>query len=158
MKNKILKLLRNLDQNDIAAITTHAVFGRGLDYFSGARVLAFTWSENTSELIALIRGSSGPYQIKITYNDFDDQESLEYHCTCPAWNQYDQCKHVICVLLTASHILNDQPIPGFSSTQLKEQLQNNTIDTHEDINTSTSTDKRSRQKQSLHVHLVPLGD
>jgi len=158
MKNKILKLLRSLDQNDIAAITTHAVFGRGLDYFSGARVLAFTWSENTSELIALIRGSSGPYQIKITYNDFDDQESLEYHCTCPAWDQYDQCKHVICVLLTASHILNDQPIPGFSSMQLKEQLQNNnqnnTIETH----TETNTSKSSRQKKSLHVHLVPLGD
>jgi len=169
MKNKILKALRNLDQNDIAALTTHAVFGRGFDYFSGARVLAFTWSQDNTELTALIRGSLAPYQITIKYDLEEAEEKeennvwrLEYHCTCPAWERHDHCKHVICTLLTASHLLNDQPIPGFTGAKLKAQIQNLTDDDLDNTtsleNTNTGTRKNSHKKSSLHLHLLPLGE
>ena len=158
MKNKILKALRNLDENQIAAITTHAVFVRGFDYFSGGRVLAFTWSKDNTELTTLISGSSIPYQIKITYDH--DADNLEYHCTCPAWERYDQCKHVVCTLLTASHILNDQPVPGFATAKLKTQLQNpDKENSYQDITTVSPTiNTVSRSKKNLHIHLIPLGE
>jgi len=150
MKNQIYKALRSLDEFDITALTTRATFNRGLEYFSSGRVLAFSWhidpSSKQDELVALIRGTATTYQIKIKLNDDDN---LEYFCNCPAWENYDMCKHVVCTLLTASHILNDKQIPGFSGPALKKQLMGNSE--------TADIDKIQEQprKSSLSLHLIP---
>lgn len=119
MRSTIFKTLRNLSQDDIAAMTTRDFYMRGASYFNDGRVIAFTWFKNDTELCALIRGSSTAYQILVRVNQNND---LEYVCNCPVWNDIFLCKHVICTLLTASNLLNDREIPGFGAA-LKVQLQ-----------------------------------
>lgn len=118
MKNNILRALRDLDQEEIPALTTSQIFSRGLDYFANGRVIAFTWHKDNSALGAVIHGSSGNYKITIRLHD----DTLAYSCSCPAWTYYDECKHVICTLLTVTHLLNDKVIPGFDGHKLKIQL------------------------------------
>lgn len=119
MKSVIFKIIRSLDQNAIAAMTSPSFYQSGKSLFENGKVIAFTWFKNNSELCALIRGSSTAHQILAKIGKTG---KIEYTCNCPAWNNILQCHHVVCALLTISNLLNDRKIPGFG-TALKVQLQ-----------------------------------
>lgn len=104
MKNKILQKLASLNDRSIELLTTENIFERGFDYFLRERVKKFSWDESSNQLIALVQGES-PYHVTVSQVD---QDSLYYLCNCPAWTQDFLCKHVICVLLIASTLLNNK--------------------------------------------------
>ncbi len=142
MNHEILKIIRTMNEEDISALTTRTIFSRGMNYFLDGRVIGLTWSDDGSQLIGLIRGSSPTYRITITRED----DYLEYTCMCPAWDDYEQCKHVVCTLLTVHHLLHNSSIPGFAGKKLKMQLLGESDE---------SLDDQARQKPSKVVSINP---
>lgn len=146
MNNKILKVLALLTQDDITAFTTHSFFRRGLEYFTYGKVIRFAWLKDDTELVALIHGSSKNYQVKIKYDDTDDE--LKSFCDCPAWNPYNYCKHLICTLLTASHVLNNEVLSDDTLLRLKMELLKS-----DSGNLGVSENNNELEKSTLSLHL-----
>lgn len=100
--NLLLEKIKNLSPEELSATVSNATtFNRGLSYFKYNKLLSFKWEENFLE--AAIQGSH-IYTVRLSLTP---QADLITSCSCPAWDSFDQCKHVICGLLTIREILSE---------------------------------------------------
>ncbi|MDR4493170.1 MAG: DEAD/DEAH box helicase [Nitrospirales bacterium] len=97
----VLKHLNAISPNQIYFLAPKAVVMRGYEYYAQGRLEAYSWDRTRTALSAIVRGS-----LRYTIRLMADDGMLAYTCNCPAWTQTDQCKHVICVLLTSVNLLN----------------------------------------------------
>lgn len=74
--------------------TTPDYFDRGWEYYRQGRVIEYRESEDL--ITAVVRGSED-------YTTEIDLASLNYHCTCPAYEHDRLCKHLVATLLTKIH-------------------------------------------------------
>jgi SNF2 family DNA or RNA helicase len=111
VNHELYEMLRGLSASTISALTTTACFQRGRRYQEEDRVVSITWDTDDSagRLTAKVRGTK-TYRVIIYLYDGE----LMARCNCPAWDPDLNCKHVVCVLLTARETLDEPtaaPVP-----------------------------------------------
>ncbi|MBI5181666.1 MAG: hypothetical protein HZA06_02010, partial [Nitrospirae bacterium] len=100
-ENKVIKLLEETPVNNIYSVAPKQYLARGFQYYREGRLVDFEWSPDHQVLKARVRGSA-VYSVSISIK----KGSLSYECDCPAWSSFDQCKHVVCALVTIRNLLN----------------------------------------------------
>ncbi|MSR76931.1 MAG: hypothetical protein EXS63_01705 [Candidatus Omnitrophica bacterium] len=92
----LLQMISSFSETEISRLTGGVSFRKGWDYLQTKRLEDFFWGEESISLCAKIRGTN-LYQVTLTQNQKKDK--IKGHCSCPAWNNGTNCKHVACALL-----------------------------------------------------------
>jgi uncharacterized Zn finger protein len=80
-----------LERGTLRCLASASSFERGEDYFLDGQVKALAEHERT--ITAKVRGTR-PYRVKFWV---DEEEDLEYSCTCPIGANGEFCKHCVAV-------------------------------------------------------------
>ena len=118
----LLDKLKALPPNHLYALAPKDCILRGYDYYSRERLESYRWNTDKTVLTAYVRGNR-QYVVQL----FEEGRQLSYTCNCPAWSSANQCKHVICALLTTINTLSPETfsLPGNHTarrTMLRERL------------------------------------
>ena len=100
MKGKILNALEALPANVIYSAASKNYVLRGFEYYRQQRLLHFNWNNDSTALIATVRGN-GDYSVVFSFNG---HENITFSCDCLAWSPYAACKHVICTLIAVKSV------------------------------------------------------
>ena len=109
---RILAHLKLIPPNHIYELAPKDFILRGYDYYSREQLEGYKWNISQTQLTAYVRGKER-YSVQFSLK----KDELNYSCTCLAWSDQTQCKHVICALLTTMNILlpSNFALPGNSS-------------------------------------------
>ncbi len=99
-KNALLSKISSLSAQDVADLSSSAFYRRGYDYYIRKRVVDLQW-RGAEALEAMVRGTE-LYRVRLTL----DGGELKHTCTCPSWDPFSNCKHVLCALFTVIHLLD----------------------------------------------------
>ncbi len=98
-----------------------AVFDRGLYYYNRGAVKKLHANEDLDHVEALVQGTR-KYHVEI----FEGHQSINYHCSCEAFANYEGfCKHIVAVLLALSV---QNPVAYYKSDA--EVLMSDLLDTY----------------------------
>ncbi|MDH3975904.1 MAG: SNF2-related protein, partial [Deltaproteobacteria bacterium] len=100
--SRIIKALESLPPGDVYLLGSKAYVLRGFEYYRNSRVDTFEWAREHEVLYVRILGTRR-YTISISMKG----DSLKYYCTCPAWSPGQNCKHVVCAVITIKNLVNE---------------------------------------------------
>lgn len=99
-EESVIDFLDSYSAGSVYNLTTKEILLRGFEYYRQQRLIGYDPSGDQARLSARIRGTR-IYQVNFTLRD----GTLHFVCSCPAWNETSQCKHLICALLTTLNLL-----------------------------------------------------
>ena len=102
-KQLILDALQKFPPGSIYLIAPKEFVARGYEYYRQDRVSSFGWSKDFSCLTARIKGTS-VYAVNLLLK----RDVLTFSCTCPAWSERTNCKHVVAALLTLKNLFQPE--------------------------------------------------
>ena len=100
--NPIIKILAALPPGDVYLLAPKAYVLRGFEYYRNSHVDTFEWAAEHKVLYVRILGTRR-YTVSISMNG----DSLKYYCSCPAWSSGQNCKHVVCAVITIKNLINE---------------------------------------------------
>jgi len=99
-KTNLIGLLRAMPPGQILSSAPKQYVMRGHDYYRRGLLKDLNWND-AGFIHASVLGTR-LYSVDISAQD----RRLITRCNCPAWNSYNNCKHVICSLMTLKNILD----------------------------------------------------
>lgn len=101
--------------------SSETVYYRGMRYYADKAVSRVTWSGQSGQYRAVVRGNS-QYMVTIQVNH--DGMDMEYSCNCPAHIKYTgACKHVVATLLFISDYNEEEDRKQYLSSEDKKAYQ-----------------------------------
>ncbi|WP_051189091.1 DEAD/DEAH box helicase [Halalkalibacillus halophilus] len=128
------------------------VYNRGLDYYNRGYVRNLSFNERTNSYNAFVHGTS-MYKVKVKT---DDSSIAFEDCTCPAFRDFGQCKHVVAVLMK---IAKQIEAPKEALVNQEHSIQSNNLDfTSRFLNqlssSSISSPNHQQAKESLKAKFI----
>lgn len=99
-ERRVIDFLDSYPAGSVYNLTTKEILLRGLEYYQQQRLIAYEPGDDPDLLSARVRGTR-IYRVNL----FLREGTLQFFCSCPAWNETSQCKHLICALLTTLNLL-----------------------------------------------------
>ncbi|WP_018663041.1 DEAD/DEAH box helicase [Heyndrickxia acidiproducens] len=83
-----------LSINDIKNLYSNAVYRRGMSYYKRGLVKDLWYDSSLEQWNAKVYGTE-PYDVRIAF----ENGYVNSDCSCPAFEQYEECKHEVAVML-----------------------------------------------------------
>ncbi|MFP4261141.1 MAG: SNF2-related protein [Opitutales bacterium] len=84
-----------LDLGELYYLADRVIVDRGLRYFRDYAVESLDWDGRARQIVAGVSGSGlSSYEVSLSILE----GRVRHECSCPAWNNYGTCKHVVAAL------------------------------------------------------------
>jgi len=113
-----------LDVGTLNYLADRYIVERGLRYYRDYAVEALSWDGRAKRVTALVSGSShSPYEVWLWLRG----GQVEHECSCPAWDNYRECKHGVAALAAVFGAIHGfkagaQELPEDYVTELRRGL------------------------------------
>ncbi len=121
VEQEILSRLEALQANTLYFITTKSVLLQGFKTYEMQRLESFSWQKGRAVLEATVLEEAFDDRRSKVSISIQDQ-GLRYRCSCRDWNAGNQCKHLICTLLSVINIFS--PKLYYQARHDKSRIQN----------------------------------
>ncbi|MBL7049924.1 MAG: DEAD/DEAH box helicase [Nitrospira sp.] len=121
-QKKLLKAIETLPADSVYSIAPDRYFIRGYDYYRQERLKAFQWTGDYSALHAIIKGRK-QYSVTLSLHN----NELAYSCDCPVWHPSENCKHVICAIISIKNLFHKVLFRNPSQNQANREFLSNKL-------------------------------
>lgn len=136
--NDILYSLNSLPSGDVFLLAPKLPVTKGFGYYMDGRVQGIEWADRGEMLRVLVRGTR-LYDVSI----FVEDDTLAYHCNCPAWSIRGHCKHVVCAVMTVKNLLNPDNFKKPKNTG-REELLDALLSAH--LSTGKTSERKNKKR------------
>lgn len=143
-KQDLLNAIQAFSPSHIYLLAPADYVRRGYEYYRTGSVLSFSWSKDHACLTAMVQGTQ-IYAVNLLKN----RDRLRFSCSCPAWSEGTQCKHVICSLFTVKNLLQPELFKVPNNKTDRRRLLTYLIDVSPD-----KTDRSLRTKEAKYAIVI----